>query len=144
MSFMDIPETDRVVAEAHRVLKPSGFLQFSITHPCYDTPHRRKLVDERGKAYAVEIGNYFHNLNGEIAEWTFGAAPPEAREGLPRFKVPRFTLTVSQWLNLLVDTGFTIERVGEPCPDEELLRVRPDFQDMQVVAYYLHIRVRKA
>src|SRR5205807_2088552 len=41
MSLMDVPETDRVVAEAYRVLKPDGFLQFSISHPCFDTPHRR-------------------------------------------------------------------------------------------------------
>src|SRR5207249_4006273 len=33
MSFMDVPEIDRVLAEAYRVLKPGGFLQFSITHP---------------------------------------------------------------------------------------------------------------
>ena len=43
MSFMDIPETGRVLAEAWRVLKPGGFLQFSISHPCFDTPHRRNL-----------------------------------------------------------------------------------------------------
>jgi ubiquinone/menaquinone biosynthesis C-methylase UbiE len=30
MSFMDIPEIDRVLAKAYRVLKPGGFLQFSI------------------------------------------------------------------------------------------------------------------
>src|SRR4051812_49110290 len=35
MSFMDVPETDRVLAEAFRVLKPGGFLQFSICHPCF-------------------------------------------------------------------------------------------------------------
>jgi ubiquinone/menaquinone biosynthesis C-methylase UbiE len=40
MSFMDIPETERVLAEAYRVLRPGGFLQFSIAHPCFDTPHR--------------------------------------------------------------------------------------------------------
>lgn len=34
MSLMDIPETDAVLAGAYRVLKPGGFLQFSITHPC--------------------------------------------------------------------------------------------------------------
>lgn len=34
------------ISEAHRVLKPGGFLQFSICHPCFDTPHRRNLRDE--------------------------------------------------------------------------------------------------
>ncbi|MDQ4126507.1 MAG: class I SAM-dependent methyltransferase, partial [Actinomycetota bacterium] len=41
MSLMDIPETERVLAEAFRVLRPGGFFQFSISHPCFDTPHRK-------------------------------------------------------------------------------------------------------
>lgn len=143
MSFMDIPETDRVLAEAYRVLKPRGFLQFSITHPCYDTPHRRNLRDENGLTYAIEVGNYFHNLNGEIAEWFFAAAPPEAKAGLPKFKTPRFTRTLSQWLNLLIEAGFLLERIEEPRPSDETVRACPYVQDAQVVAYYLHIRVRK-
>src|SRR5436853_2176161 len=77
MSFMDVPETDRVLAEACRVLKPGGFLQFSITHPCFDTPHRRNLRQADGLTYAIEIGDYFQNLEGEISEWLFRAAPPE-------------------------------------------------------------------
>ncbi len=36
MSLMDVPETDRALAEAHRVLRSGGFLQFSIAHPCFD------------------------------------------------------------------------------------------------------------
>src|SRR5262245_521234 len=43
MSFMGIPETARVITEAYRVLKPAGFLQFSIAHPCFDTPYRKNL-----------------------------------------------------------------------------------------------------
>jgi ubiquinone/menaquinone biosynthesis C-methylase UbiE len=143
MSFMDIPETEAVVSEARRVLKPGGFLQFSICHPCFDTPHRRNLRDEKGQTYAIEVGDYFRNLEGEVAEWLFGAAPEKAKERWPRFKVPRFTRTLSQWLNLLIDAGFTIERVGEPRPGNEAVRACPEVQDAQVVAYYLHIRVRK-
>jgi SAM-dependent methyltransferase len=143
MSFMDIPETECVVAEAYRVLKPGGFLQFSITHPCFDTPHRRNLRDEDGLTYAIEVGDYFRNLQGEVSEWLFGAAPPEVKEGLPKFRVPRFTRTVSQWLNLLVETGFQVERVEEPRPSDETVRECPDLQDAQVVSYFLHIRVRK-
>jgi ubiquinone/menaquinone biosynthesis C-methylase UbiE len=143
MSFMDIPETDRVLAEAYRVLKPCGFLQFSITHPCFDTPHRRNLRDGNCRTYALEVGDYFRNLDGNVTEWLFGAAPFEVKHGLPKFKTPRFTRTISQWLNLLIDAGFRLERVAEPRPGDETVRACPDMQDAQVVAYFLHVRVRK-
>jgi ubiquinone/menaquinone biosynthesis C-methylase UbiE len=143
MSLMDIPETDRALAEAFRVLKPSGFLQFSITHPCFDTPHRRNLRDANRLTYAIEVGDYFRNLEGEISEWLFGAAPPHVKQGLPKFKTPRFTRTISQWLNLLIETGFQLERISEPRPSDETVRACPDLQDAQVVAYFLHIRVTK-
>ena len=143
MSFMDIAEIGVVLAESYRVLKPAGFLQFSITHPCFDTPHRRNLRDVKGLTYAIEVGRYFENLQGDIAEWLFNAAPPQAKEGSPKFKVPRFTRTISQWLNLLIETGFLLEHIAEPRPSNQTVRECPDVQDAQVVAYFLHIRVRK-
>jgi len=143
MSFMDIPETDRVLAEAWRVLKPGGFLHFSICHPCFDTPHRRNLRDAHGRTYAIEVGGYFHNHDGEVDEWLFKAAPPHVKQGLPRFRAPRFRRTLSQWLNLLIDVGFRLEHVAEPRPSDETVRTCPAVQDAQVVAYFLHIRVRK-
>jgi hypothetical protein len=130
-------------AEAYRVLKPGGFLQFSITHPCFDTPHRRNLRDEQGITYAIEVGDYFRNLQGEVMEWLCGAAPPEVTEGLSPFRVPRFTRTLSQWLNLVVEAGFVLEHVKEPQPSDEVVRQCPDLQDAQVVAYFLHVRARK-
>lgn len=143
MSLMDISETDRVLGEAFRVIKPGGFLQFSITHPCFDTPHRRNLRNEQGLTYAIEVGDYFRNLNGDIREWLFSTAPSEPKQHLPKFKVPMFTRTVSQWVNLLVRTGFVIERVEEPRPSDETVRECPGVQDAQVVAYFLHVRGRK-
>jgi ubiquinone/menaquinone biosynthesis C-methylase UbiE len=143
MSFMDIPETDRVLAEARRVLKPGGFLQFSICHPCFDTPYRRNLRDAAGRTYALEVGDYFRNLDGHVTEWLFKAAPAHVKHGLRKFQTPRFTRTVSQWLNLLIETGFRLERVAEPRPSDETVRACPHVQDAQVVAYFLHLRVRK-
>ncbi|TWW10042.1 methyltransferase [Planctomyces bekefii] len=143
MSLMDVPETDRALAEAFRVIKPGGFLQFSITHPCFDTPHRRNLRNEKGLTYAIEVGDYFRNLNGDVTEWLFGAAPKELKQTLPKFKIPRFTRTVSEWLNILVGTAFVIERVEEPRPSDETVRKCPDVQDAQVVAYFLHVRARR-
>lgn len=143
MSLMDIPETGRVLAEVFRVLKPGGFFQFSITHPCFDTPHRKNLRDESGRTYAIEVGDYYRRQRGEVEEWIFSAAPPEVREGLRPFRMPRFTRTLSDWLNLLVETGFMLERFGEPYPSDEAVRERPGLQDAQVVAYFLHVRARK-
>jgi len=143
MSFMDIPETGRVIGEVYRVLKPGGFLQFSITHPCFDTPHRRNLRNEQGLSYAYEVGDYFRSLYGDVSEWIFSAAPPDVKQGLPKFKVPRFTHTLSQWLNLLIGAGFVLERIEEPCPSDETVRACPNVQDAQVVPYFLHVRVRK-
>ena len=143
MSLMDIPETGRVLAEIFRVLRPDGFLQFSISHPCFETPHRKTLRDEGGRAYAREVGGYFRRLEGDVEEWLFSAVPPEVHLSTRPFRVPRFTRTLSEWLNLLIDTGFVLERFGEPRPSDEAVRERPRLQAAQVVALFLHVRARK-
>jgi ubiquinone/menaquinone biosynthesis C-methylase UbiE len=143
MSLMNVPETDRVLAEAYRILKPVGFLQFSITHPCFDTPHRRNVRDATGQTYAIEVGDYFRSLDGEIDEWLFTAAPLQVKQRVRKFRIPRFTRTLSQWLNLIVETGFMLERMEEPRPSDETVAICPKLQDAQVVSYFLHLRVRK-
>ena len=143
MSLMDVPETDRVLAESYRVLKPGGFLQFSIAHPCFDTPHRRNLRDANHRTYAIEVGKYFQGSEGEVDEWLFKAAPWHAKQGLRKFKIPRFRRTLSYWLNLLFETGFQLERIEEPRPSDETVAAYPGLQDAQVVAYFLHLRLRK-
>lgn len=141
--LMDIPETARALAEAYRVVKPGGFLQFGITHPCFDLPTRKKIRDEQGRHYAYELGGYFDRTEGEIFEWLFSAAPPEARAGLAKFQTPIFRRTLSEWLNLISETGFLLERVWEPTPDEKVLQQRPDLADMALIAFFLHFRCRK-
>jgi hypothetical protein len=50
---------------------------------------------------------------------------------------------LSEWLNLLIDTGFVLERLGEPRPSDAMIREQPGLQDAQVVPYFLHVRARK-
>lgn len=143
MSLHDIPELERVLAEAFRVIQPGGFLQFSILHPCFNPPHRRNCRDEERVTYAVEVGDYFVDARGRIDEWIFGAAPKAVSDRLPKFKVPRFHRPVGEWLNLLVAAGFIVERCEEPRPSDDVVLAHPQLQDSQVVAYFLHLRVRK-
>jgi SAM-dependent methyltransferase len=143
MSLMDVPETDRVLTEAYRVLKPGGFLQFSISHPCFDTPHRRNLRDSDGVTYAIEVGDYFRVLDGRVSEWLFSGAPARAKAGLRQFQTPSFHRPLSLWLNLVIAAGFRLERLGEPQPSDTTVRACPKLQDAQTVAYFLHVRGRK-
>ncbi|MBN1880036.1 methyltransferase domain-containing protein [bacterium] len=143
MSLMDMPDTEIVLAEVLRIIKPGGFLQFSITHPCSDVPHRKNLRDDKRRSYAFELGGYFENLEGDMTEWIFSTTPEELKRKLPKFKIPRFMRRISQWLNLLIETGFTIERVEEPIPSTEAVRACPAVQDAKVIPFFLHIRARK-
>lgn len=89
MSMMDIPDPVKAMAEAYRILKPGGFFQFSISHPCFFTPKWKWQRDKEGRKSALLCGDYFTTMNGQVENWTFGAAPEEEKNKYPLFKTPR-------------------------------------------------------
>ncbi len=144
MSLMDMPGHASVFAEVRRVLRPDGFFQFSICHPCFTTTRWKWVTDEEGRRVALECGDYFTRRNGELTElWMFGSAPEEYRTRVPHFEIPTFSRPISEWLNMLLDAGFAIERLGEPYPSDEALAAHPEIYDARIIAYFLHIRCRK-
>jgi SAM-dependent methyltransferase len=142
LSLMDMPRPELALRETARVLKPGGFLQFSITHPCFSTPIRHKVRDQSGRPYAVAIGGYFDG-GVRVDEWLFQEAPASAKAGLRPFRMPVFYRTLSQWLNMLAEAGLRLERALEPYATPEVAEREPKVADTRIVAYFLHIRRRK-
>lgn len=143
MSLMEFPETRNALAEIWRVLRPSGFLQFSITHPCFNTADRKNLRDENGIAYGVQLGDYFAPCSGQVATWTFGDATEKARDGLPLFQVPDFRRPLSDWVKLLIECGFQLQAMQEPCPSNDAIARHPQLLASRIAPLFVHFRVSK-
>jgi ubiquinone/menaquinone biosynthesis C-methylase UbiE len=143
MSFMDMPQPDRALREAFRVLKPGGFFLLAITHPCFDTAVRGWVRDETGRKVAYQCGDYFTPVQGRIHEWLFSTTPREVRQGLPPFRTPKFFRTLSAWVNDLIDTGFLLERLDEPRASEDTVRRFPILVGTCIIPMWLLIRCRK-
>ncbi len=143
MCLMDLPTPEKALQEAYRILKPGGFFQFSIEHPCFKPPHLKKLRNAAGQTYAVEVGKYFSGNDGEIEQWIFGNTPLALQQKTEPFQIPRFHRTLSFWINSIKQAGFTIEEVNEPYPSEKMIKENPSLQSAGVVGYFLQIRCRK-
>ena len=143
MSLMDMPNPESAVREVFRVVRPGGFFQFSICHPCFQTWRWQWVLDEAGQKIGIVCGDYFDRHDGQTEEWIFGATPDELKRRYPKFRIPRFFRTLSEWMNMLIDAGFTITRVQEPAPDEQAVRRGEAHPHDRLFAWFLHMQCRK-
>lgn len=144
MSLMDVTDPGCAVREAARVLRPGGFLQFSILHPCFAPPYRKVMRNCDGTTRAIEIARYFDGVDGEIETWCFSSLPPEVKSVVKPFRVPIFHRTLSQWVEMMVTARLVIEAFGEPRASLEVAATVPNVEDTRVAPLFLHIRARKA
>jgi ubiquinone/menaquinone biosynthesis C-methylase UbiE len=142
MSFMDIPEPEKTFAEAFRVVRPGGFLQFSILHPCFCTRLRRWITDDAGQRLGVLCGDYWNDEPWEEV-WTFGAVPPEQRRRTPDFRTVYTMRTLAQWINTMLDAGFVLDRLGEPRPTPETVAAHPGCASDRIAPNFLHVRAHR-
>ncbi len=143
MALMDVPDPALALREAQRVLRPGGFLQFSILHPCFVTAHRKVLRDAAGQPYAIEIGGYFERNDGRIESWWFDTLPAEQRQRDAPFQTPCFDRTLSEWIDMILAAGFALEKLVEPSASAELAQRQPVVADTRIAPISLILRLRK-
>ncbi len=103
MALMDIPDLDRAVQSAARVLRPGGWFVFVITHPCFKAPATGDLVDHTNQSVRRTVGRYF-----EEGYWD---GPGLHNDALP---VGAYHRTLSTYVAALTRAGLVIDELREP------------------------------
>jgi 2-polyprenyl-3-methyl-5-hydroxy-6-metoxy-1,4-benzoquinol methylase len=130
MALMDGPDFDGAMGEAFRLVRPGGFVAFSILHPCFITPGLRWEEDEAGRTIGLRVARYFDRASF-VERWRFKS---RSGEGLTPFAVPRFPRTMSDYINGVANAGFRICRIEEPQPSEEACKAAPRLRKWRDIA----------
>lgn len=102
LALMDIPDLAAAYKSVWRILRPGGWFIFSITHPCFESPHAVWHAAPDG-AMSREIVSYF-------VEGFWRSTNPHGIRG----RVGAHHRTLSTYLNTLIQTLFVIDHVIEP------------------------------
>jgi len=142
MSLMDVADPERTLGEVARVLRPGGFVQFSVLHPVISAPVGRWVHDESGVRQARAVGDYFYE--GPLTEtWAFSDIPAEVRERYQPFTITYARRTMAGWINAVLGAGLVMEAIAEPHADEETAATHPQVADTRIAPHFLIVRARK-
>lgn len=103
LALMDIPDLDAVYKAVHRVLREGGRFIFSVTHPCFQSPHSEVQVNEHGQFKARCVSVY-------ATEGSWRSDNPKGIRG----QVGAKHRMVSTYLNLAIEKGFALSTLIEP------------------------------
>jgi SAM-dependent methyltransferase len=141
MALMDGADLEGAFREFFRVLRQDGELAFSVTHPCFLTEKSRWITDEEGNTEGRAVSGYFDS-EPFLERWCFSQAP--ARDDYDPFQVPCFPRTLSDYLNPLVQAGFTLLEIAEPRPSEEACQEHDWLRRWREhVAMFLYVRAAR-
>lgn len=121
LALMDIPDPAAVFRATHRVVRPGGWLIFSIVHPCFFPPDSLWITDDDGRVSRKVLGyfseRFWHSYNPTGVRGQVGA----------------HHRMLSTYLNLLVEAGWQFERCSEPQGAGEIVDRVPGYAEVPVV-----------
>ncbi|GAA5532566.1 class I SAM-dependent methyltransferase [Deinococcus aluminii] len=115
LALMDIPDLAATVAAVRRILRPQGWFVFSLTHPCFQSPHARWHTAADGTVRR-EVSTYF-------TEGFWKSADP----GGVRGQVGAYHRTLSTYMQTLVATGFQFCAMCEPQATGATRDAKPEY-----------------
>jgi 2-polyprenyl-3-methyl-5-hydroxy-6-metoxy-1,4-benzoquinol methylase len=101
LALMDIPDMAAVFRSVRRVLRPSAWFVFSITHPCFQMP-RLPQAEGSGDGEIPATGAYFR-------EGFWRSDYPHGVRG----RVGAYHRTLGAYLNGLIGAGLVLEQIIE-------------------------------
>lgn len=107
---------DITCRKVYQCLVPEGIFVLSVEHPVFT---------------ALAAQDWYYGQHGQRLHWP---VDQYQHEGLrhARFlghNVVKYHRTIATYVNTLIDANFTITRVSEPQPTQEMLDKHPDMQD---------------
>ena len=114
--YLDTPALERVFQMVHRALVPGGEFIFSAEHPVFTAYGSQDwYYDENGNILHFPVDRYF--IEGERTANFLGEA------------ITKYHRTLSTYMRLLLENGFTVTGLTEPQPSPELLDTVPGMRD---------------
>ena len=131
LAFHYVEDFSGVVKNIYDMLNENGVFLFSQENPlctCFSGGNRW-TKDENGNKLYINLSNY--GIEGERESSWFVD------------NVKKYHRTFSSIINTLIETGFTIEKMIEPLPTEDLLKKYPEYKDLFHKPDFLLVKVRK-
>lgn len=132
LAFHYVEDFDTFAKDMYSVLNDGGQLLFSQEHPIITS-----TVDG--------AGHFNKNENGEKVSYTFSNynQPGERKIHWYVDGVIKYHRTFSNIVNALAKTGFVIEAVCEPTPEEWIIEKEPAWKKEYIKPNFLIIKARK-
>ncbi|WP_035665618.1 class I SAM-dependent methyltransferase [Halalkalibacter akibai] len=130
MVIQDLANYEKAFQEMHRLLVDRGEFIFSILHPCFVTPNSGWEKTATGEKLHWNVDHYFYE---GVYEQQLGDEE----------KMLLFHRTLTSYISAVLETGFSLERLVEPTPSQEMLQKYPTFEEDFRCADFIVFKLKK-